>query len=90
MLFVPLWLAGSVFADELQGLPVREIRIETQAALDKQRLQELLAIQRDDVYSVGKVRQSIQRLYAGIVKLTKSSSIDPQDIGLQPVSNPPC
>ena len=26
----------------------------------------------------------------GIVKLTKSSSIDPQDIGLQPVSNPPC
>ena len=26
----------------------------------------------------------------GIVKLTKSSSIDPQDIGLQPVANPPC
>ena len=64
LLFVPLLLAGSVFADELQGLPVREIRIETQAALDKQRLQELLAIHRDDVYSVGKVRQSIQRLYA--------------------------
>ena len=26
----------------------------------------------------------------GIVKLTKSSSIDPQDTGLQPVANPPC
>ena len=26
----------------------------------------------------------------GIVKLTKSSSIDPQDTGLQPVVNPPC
>ena len=26
----------------------------------------------------------------GIVKLTKGSLIDPQDIGLQPVSNPPC
>ena len=24
------------------------------------------------------------------VKLTKSSSIDPQDTGLQPVANPPC
>ena len=64
LLFAPLLLAGPGFSDELQGLPVREIRIETQAALDKQRLQELLAIQRDDVYSVGKVRQSIQRLYA--------------------------
>ena len=64
LLFVPLLLAGSVFSDELQGLPVREIRIETQAALDKQRLQELLAIQRDDVYSAAKIRQSIQQLYA--------------------------
>ena len=26
----------------------------------------------------------------GIVKLTKSSSIDPEDTGLQPVANPPC
>ena len=26
----------------------------------------------------------------GIVKLTKSSSIAPQDTGLQPVANPPC
>ena len=26
---------------------------------------------------------------SGIVKLTKSSSIDPQDTGLQPVANPP-
>ena len=26
----------------------------------------------------------------GIVKLTKSSSIDPQDTELQPVANPPC
>ena len=26
----------------------------------------------------------------GIVKLTKSSSIDPQDTGLQPAVNPPC
>ena len=26
----------------------------------------------------------------GIVKLTKSSSINPQDTGLQPVANPPC
>ena len=26
----------------------------------------------------------------GIVKLTNSSSIDPQDAGLQPVVNPPC
>ena len=26
----------------------------------------------------------------GMVKLTKSSSIDPQDIWLQPVANPPC
>ena len=26
----------------------------------------------------------------GIVKLTKSSSIDPQNTGLQPVANPPC
>ena len=24
------------------------------------------------------------------VKLTKSSSIDPQDTGLEPVANPPC
>ena len=27
---------------------------------------------------------------AGIVKLTKSSSIDPQDTGLEPAVNPPC
>ena len=26
----------------------------------------------------------------GIVKLTQSSSTDPQDTGLQPVANPPC
>ena len=26
----------------------------------------------------------------GIVKLTKSLSIEPQEIGLQPVANPPC
>ena len=26
----------------------------------------------------------------GIVKLTKSSSIDPQDTGLEPAVNPPC
>ena len=26
----------------------------------------------------------------GIVKLTKSSLIDPQDTGLKPVANPPC
>ena len=57
-------LAWPVFSDEFQGLPVREIRIETQAALDTQRLQELLAIQRHEVYSLDKVRQSIQRLYA--------------------------
>ena len=31
-----------------------------------------------------------QRERQGIVKLTKSSSIDPQDTGLQPVANPPC
>ena len=30
------------------------------------------------------------RVPEGIVKLTKGSSIDPQDIALQPVSNPPC
>ena len=30
------------------------------------------------------------RSTAGIVKLTSSSSIDPQDAGLQPVVNPPC
>ena len=30
------------------------------------------------------------RPMTGIVKLTKSSAIDPQDIELQPVSNPPC
>ena len=28
--------------------------------------------------------------HCGIVKLTKGSSIDPQDTGLQPVANPPC
>ena len=32
----------------------------------------------------------VRRIRTGIVKLTKSSSIDPPDIGLQPVSNPPC
>ena len=31
-----------------------------------------------------------KRLGAGIVKLTHSSSIDPQDAELQPVVNPPC
>ena len=30
------------------------------------------------------------RTPCGIVKLTKSSSIDPQDTGLLPVANPPC
>ena len=29
-------------------------------------------------------------VWLGIVKLTKSSSIDPQDTGLQPAVNPPC
>ena len=31
----------------------------------------------------------IQTRSNGIVKLTKRSSIDPQDAGLQPVANPP-
>ena len=30
------------------------------------------------------------RAWEGIVKLTKSSLIDPQDTGLKPVANPPC
>ena len=32
---------------------------------------------------------SAQTPHRGIVKLTKGSSIDPQDTGLQPVANPP-
>ena len=36
------------------------------------------------------VRVAPRRHARGIVKLTKSSSIDPQDTGLQPVANPPC
>ena len=63
LLFASLLLAGPLFSDELEGLPVREIRIET-AAINQQHLQELLAIQPNDAYSAGKVRQSIRRLYA--------------------------
>ena len=35
-------------------------------------------------------QRAAARALTGIVKLTKSSSIDPQDTGLQPVVNPPC
>lgn len=57
-------LAAPVLADEFQGLPVREIRIQTQAALDEQRLRELLAIRDNEPYELDKIRQSIERLYA--------------------------
>ena len=36
------------------------------------------------------IHQDPELLMVGIVKLTKSSSIDPQDTGLQPAVNPPC
>ncbi len=35
-------------------------------------------------------RRRLERHPTGAVKLTKSSSIDPQDAGLEPAVNPPC
>jgi len=59
-----LLLAAPVLADDLQGLPVQEIRFESQAGLDQQRFRELLAIKRSEPYEQEKIRQSIERLYA--------------------------
>ncbi len=56
--------AGLAVSDELEGLPVRDIRIQTQAVGDEQRLQELLTIKPNDPYGLDKVRQSIERLHA--------------------------
>ena len=36
------------------------------------------------------VRDTARTRQEGTVKLTKSSSIDPQDTGLEPAVNPPC
>ena len=43
----------------------------------------------DGQSSIASARDGILRA-VGIVKLTKSPSIDPQDTELQPVANPPC
>ena len=59
----------------------------------------LVVIARDDDTTFGILHSRFHEAWAlwlgtsledGIVKLTKSSSIDPQDIGLQPVSSPLC
>ncbi len=59
-----LLLAAPVLADDLQGLPVQEIRFQSQAGLDQQRFRELLAIKSSEPYEQEKIRQSIERLYA--------------------------
>ncbi len=56
--------SAAAAAHPFQGLPVQEIRVKAPTPADEQRLIELLAIRREDLYDLDKVRQSIERLYA--------------------------
>ena len=56
--------AATAACDEMQGVPVREIRLQAPTPGDQERLRELLAIRQDDLYELDKIRASIERLYA--------------------------